>query len=114
MSRGHGRVQRWLLEEGLREWTSDEDLYEHTLGAIGHRWVLHLEGMECDHSHACCESPSLNATRAERESLRRAIRTLEAEPGSRVRYTTRWWGGELCAYLIPVWVALASDQLGEQ
>src|SRR5919197_2640903 len=77
MSRGHGKFQRWLLAEGLSE-------EPRTLREIGHLWVCHIEGQPCTHEDACCEDPQWQATRSEREALRRAIKRLAAEGGYEV------------------------------
>src|SRR5438309_652164 len=93
MSRGHGAVQRWLLEQGLTEEPQE-------LSHLAHRWYMHaVVGRECTGLHDCCDQRHYAPTRSEVESVRRAIKQLEAELGSRVFYSTKWWKGALVAWL---------------
>jgi hypothetical protein len=93
-------VQRWLLEEGL-------STQAQALGDLVHKWVCHSAGTPCTDEHDCCDDPAWRGTRAERESVRRAIKTLSAEPGSRVAWDTDHGApgvsmvvGELYAWLL--------------
>ena len=79
-----GKLQRWLLEEGLSE-------EPRTLTDIAHRWYLSTIGRECTDLHVCCDNPEFAPTRSERESVRRAIKRLEEDESRFVRGGGRLW-----------------------
>jgi len=85
MSRGHGGVQRFVLEY-LR--AAGDDDREHAIGAITHAWVRAREGREAE------------VSRSDVESVRRAVKSLARERLVRVEHRNPggWGPPYLLAY----------------
>lgn len=75
MSRGLGKVERYVLAY-MGEHGEEVEITDIARQRAHDEWLA-SQGRTCDHTHACCDDESYAPYRAEYESVRRAVRSLE-------------------------------------